>query len=133
MRRELEEAVVLTHPTIYRDLKPCSADDQRFECGDGWFQIIDELSGKLEAESSTQGADKLAVVQVKEKLGELRIYFRGTVSSRARDWISGAERESQSTCELCGQPGVLLARGAGVLQTRCHSCAQAAAARRAEH
>lgn len=122
MRQELEEAIVLTNPTIYRDLKPRSADGQRFECADGWFHIIDELSRKLEADSCAHGADKLAVVQVKEKLGELRIYVRGTVSSRVRDWIGTAECESRRTCELCGKPGVLV-REVGVFLTRCPSCA----------
>lgn len=74
-----------------------------FECSDGWFLIIWNLSEKLE---------KLGVkaTQVKEKYGGLRFYIEeGT--DEVFKIIDEAETQSLLTCELTGRPGLLCNKG----------------------
>ncbi|QCP47874.1 hypothetical protein FAZ95_00945 [Trinickia violacea] len=118
-----EKALLLEHPTIYRLLESRFANTERLECGDGWYDIIAELSGKLEAEAR-RVRDDLTVIQVKEKLGALRIYCRGAVTEAVRDWVASAECHSMRTCEFCGSPGTLR-KGAGRMRTLCAPCAVA--------
>jgi hypothetical protein len=98
MNRELENTLVATYPTIYRSLQPRFAGACLFECDDGWYRIIGELSSKLEAEARMSD---LFVIGVKEKLGSLRVYVRGTVADKVWDWVATAEHLSRSTCERC--------------------------------
>lgn len=85
--------------------------------GPGWFPILDRLLPKLK---------ELGVIdlsQVKEKLGELRVYASSSVDGKAhevRSAISKAEVESRKTCETCGEPGTIRHRGWS--KVRCDSC-----------
>jgi ribosomal protein S27AE len=121
MNRELENTLVATYPTIYRSLQPRFAGTCLFECDDGWYRIIDELSHKLEAEARMSD---LFVIGVKVKLGSLRVYVRGSIADRVWDWVTTAERLSQSTCERCGQPAVLRGHKDGRIRTLCPACAE---------
>ena len=70
-------------------------------CGDGWFSIIDELLGKI----NTIGNDGIRVVQIKNKLGALRIYFSSDTNddlSHIRALVSDYVLKSCHTCEMCG-------------------------------
>ena len=75
-----------------------------FECGDGWYDILDYLCGSIS--QYTYEADDLMVDQVKEKFGKLRFYL-----SREDDVIHGmvsmAEYMSGQICETCGERGQL--------------------------
>lgn len=81
-----------------------------FDCGDGWYDLIYELSEQIEAycQIDTEVTD-LIVVQVKQKFGELRFYVQPRII--AVEKIIGVARErSRQTCELTGQPGVVCNR-----------------------
>jgi len=103
------------YPRLYRDL---GADPKNscmafgFECGDGWFDIINRLSAKLEP---------LGVIasQVKEKYGTLRFYVH-SATDEAWDLIDEAELESSVTCEVCGEEGET--RDDGWVSTMCNKC-----------
>ena len=73
-----------------------------FECGDGWYDILDHLCGAIT--QYTHDPDEVYVDQIKEKFGRLRFYL-----SREDDVMHGmitlAEYMSGHTCELCGAPG----------------------------
>jgi hypothetical protein len=75
-----------------------------FECGDGWYGILDHLCGAIA--EYTYNSDDLYVDQVKEKFGRLRFYL-----SREDDVIHGmvsmAEYMSSQICETCGERGQL--------------------------
>lgn len=77
-----------------------------FDCGDGWYDLIYELSEQIEAyrQTDTEAAD-LIVVQVKQKFGELRFYVRPRIWE-VEKMIEVARDRSRRTCELTGQPGV---------------------------
>ena len=71
MKLELEQKLINKYPKLYKqhdwDMRQtCMC--WGFEVGDGWFDLINELSSKIEP----LGAE---AVQVKEKFGGLRFYF----------------------------------------------------------
>ena len=72
-----------------------------FDCHDGWFQLIYDLSKAI-----TELDDTVQVCQVKEKYGTLRFY---TNSGKPETWnqmnqlIVEAEMLSAETCEVCGK------------------------------
>ena len=123
MNQILEQAIVRANPTIFRELEPRFTDGRYFECSDGWYSIISEMAQRLESEAVALGHGRLSVVQVKEKLGGLRVYLRGDVSARAREWVELAERQSRQTCELCSMPGALRRRADSMVRTLCGPCA----------
>ena len=80
-----------------------------FETGDGWFDIIYELSAELERLIKTlypEERNNYYAVQVKEKFGLLNFYMSKTTKEMCLS-IGKAEGKSASTCEECGQPGKL--------------------------
>jgi hypothetical protein len=92
-----------------------------FETGDGWFNIIYELSAKLENLIETlppEERNTYYAVQVKEKFGLLNFYM-SRATEEMRSLIGEAEGKSVSTCEECGQPGKL--RGGRWLKTLCEA------------
>jgi hypothetical protein len=102
-----------------------------FECGDGWFQILDSLMGNIQNHIDWNNKNfekgytqykyvpQVTLDQVKEKFGTLRFYYTG-----GDDYISGlvsmAESMSAVTCESCGHPGEQT-RG-GWIKTNCKPC-----------
>lgn len=122
MRKELEDRIVAACPNIYRNSKP-RFEDVRFECGDGWYQLIMEISQILEAES-LRGRQPITVGIVKEKFGGLRFGYSGTVPGAVHDAAAAIERRSTITCEKCGQPGERQTRN-NWITTLCPACAKA--------
>jgi hypothetical protein len=92
-----------------------------FTHGDGWFEIIKDLSEKIVATGI-----KVKACQVKEKFGTLRYYVDfGEETSKEDvekiyDLIGKAEAKTEVTCEDCGAPGIL--RGKGWVRTICDKC-----------
>jgi hypothetical protein len=113
-----------------------------FECGDGWFNILDQLMGNIqhhidwkerqrevairfnskaasgEMREVPEEIPQVTVDQVKEKFGTLRFYYTG-----GDDYIDGlvsmAESMSSVTCETCGNPGK--STGGGWIKTVCEA------------
>lgn len=122
MRKELDEELCKKYPEIFKDRYAdmrTSAMCWGFDCGDGWYNIIDAVCAQIEnREYNNNNVDWLSVVatQVKEKYGTLRFYYTG-----GDDYIDGvvamAEAMSAVTCETCGAPGKL--REGGWLKTLC--------------
>lgn len=81
-----------------------------FDCGDGWYDLIHELSEQIEAYCQThpEAADVI-VMQVKQKFGELRVYVQPRIPA-VEAMIEVARERSRRTCELTGQPGVRCSR-----------------------
>jgi len=84
-----------------------------FECGDGWFDLIRDLSEKLEDKG-------VEAVQVKEKFGGLRFYLAGSTTDEIWKLVQDAEELSEKTCEICGEPGERY--GGGWIRTLCSAC-----------
>jgi len=109
MSPELEQKLVEKYPKLFS-----SKQFFGFECGDGWFDLLDYLCGAIK--EYTYDSDELTVDQVKEKFGRLRFYL-----SREDDVLHGmvsmAEYMSGRICETCGHRGKT--RGGSWMVTLC--------------
>lgn len=89
------------------------------QCGDGWYCLIDRLLRNVQVHAD-QGGVQPIVLQIKEKLGALRVYWR-PADDVVRGMTRLAENLSESTCEVCGHPGALVANEYGGRRTRCEA------------
>ena len=91
-----------------------------FECGDGWYGIIYQLSKELEQVAELAQVDVPKASQVKEKFGALRFYIRPVnkcIYDQVQELIRHAEELSIKTCEICGKSGKI--RRSPYIQTLC--------------
>ena len=127
MNKENTEKLLKRFPDLYRDyyLSPQqSCLCFGFECGDGWFKLLWDLSKKIEKY-------KITVIQVKEKFGGLRYYYYygGEETKDEKNWdrvdkiIIAAENLSLKTCELCGKRGK--PNTDGWMSVLCNKCRKA--------
>jgi hypothetical protein len=96
-----------------------------FECGDGWFNLIDNLCSILTHDIEHNDEPQIKAVQIKEKYGTLRFYVQGA-SPRQYGMIDFAEYLSGAICEECGLPGELCTTTGnyyGWYRTLCSECA----------
>jgi len=122
MTPDLEKKLVEKYPKIFsqKDLPPNqSLMCFGFECGDGWYDLLDDLCGKIQAYVDEGNYSQIEATQVKEKFGTLRFYINGG-DDYIWDVIEKAEVESGKICEQCGAPGKV--RGKGWLFTMCDLC-----------
>ena len=131
MRQELDKLLCEKYPKMMvnrnKDMKEtCMC--WGFECGDGWFNILDQLMSNIQHHidwnnknfekgyTQYKQVSQVTLDQVKEKFGTLRFYYTG-----GDDEISGMVRMAESisgvTCEECGNPGKC--RGSGWFYTAC--------------
>jgi hypothetical protein len=106
MKKELVDKLAEKYPTLFKDLwgdktKTCMA--WGIECGDGWYQILDDCFKEI---LECPSGDTIVLVQVKEKYGTLRIYTNSGTDC-IDEAIDRAEIKSETTCEDCGDFGVL--------------------------
>lgn len=146
MKLELEQQLVSKYPNLFKQYGGDPKDTCMafgFECGDGWYHLIDTLCDSIQGE--VNWINRLFVdfnysctaIQVKEKLGGLRFYYEFTYASDlsddqmkvllgSMDRISGmttlAERISQTTCENCG--GKCEREDAPFPRALCNACDQ---------
>ena len=92
-----------------------------FECGGGWYDIIDDLCQKIQNHVDAGKCDQVEAVQVKEKFGGLRFYVDGG-DDKVYEWIDVAEDESTKTCEYCGSSDHVSQSKGSWINTRCKKC-----------
>ncbi|WP_223415592.1 MULTISPECIES: MbcA/ParS/Xre antitoxin family protein [unclassified Pseudomonas] len=117
MQESLDALLCARYPAIF---SADSSAGQRlfgFECGDGWFTLIDAMCELIQHDIETNGTQQFVAVQVKEKFGGLRFYYRKG-SDYAAAVIELAEFLSPSICEICGALGKTVSLF-GWMQTRC--------------
>lgn len=93
-----------------------------FECGDGWYTLIHDLSEKLETlinKLPEEEQKHIYAVQVKEKFGTLRFYMSGA-TDEMYDLINKAEEASYNICETCSKPSIVI--GESWLVNQCKGC-----------
>ncbi|MGF6636517.1 hypothetical protein OKW39_003668 [Paraburkholderia sp. MM6662-R1] len=117
MRPELDAKLRANYPLIFTADTVADPDDPDlpampsafaswgFECGDGWYDLIDALCAALQ-NATANGAPQVVATQVKEKFGTLRFYASGHNSAQD-GMIELAEMLSARLCELCGNRGRL--------------------------
>lgn len=86
----------------------------------GWFGILDDMCRELVA----LGDPPFRFRQIKEKMGELRLYWHDPngdeieATEAQKIIISAAVKRAETTCETCGRPGILR-RDTGWIQVMC--------------
>ena len=127
MRQELDSLLCEKYPKmmVNRNLpmtETCMC--WGFDCGDGWYNILNQLMGNIQhhidwKNRNSEVVPQVTLDQVKEKFGTLRFYYTG-----GDDYISGmvtmAEAMSGVTCEGCGNVGER--KGGGWVHTYCEPC-----------
>lgn len=124
MREELDELLCKKYPKIFADRnKPMTETAMcwGFECGDGWFDLIDNLCSSIQNHIDYNHAPQIVAEQVKEKFGSLRFYYRGG-DEKISGMVWHAENLSGKTCEVCGAAGKT--RGRGWYYTACDAHAK---------
>lgn len=125
MKDQLFEELAKRHPDLFQ-----KSEVDYFECGDGWYDILDILCGKLNYpvhqcrsiiqhyinlnDQDKEAAEQAKLVialdnlptmrQVKEKFGTLRFYADG-VSDVQQAYITFAESMTGRVCQDCGNRG----------------------------
>lgn len=136
MRKELDERLCAAFPHLYYqrngDLRT-TALCWGFQCGDGWFQLLWDLSAKLEplciAEDAKYrkenpediGGPYFCVSTVKEKYGTLRVYLHHS-TDEMEELLNEAEDRSATVCESCGSAGAYINAEGYWKSTRCVPC-----------
>ena len=118
MKQELDEYLCKTFPKMFSERHLPMQETAMcwgFECGDGWFNIINQLCQNIQhhidwKNRSEELVAQVVVSQVKEKFGSLRFYYSG-----GDDAIDGMVRMAESmsgvTCETCGDVGTSTSEG----------------------
>ena len=75
-----------------------------FECGDGWYQLLYDLSLELVNYQAEHPELNIEAEQVKSKFGTLRFYLDGG-DGATQEMIERACQRASTTCELTGKPG----------------------------
>lgn len=108
--KDWRDELVESHAALFGP--PCTASGYP-ECGEGWREILEMACARM-ARALTDH-DRIAVEQIKEKYGTLRIYWSGTVSgvirTRIEEALALATARSACTCEVCGHEGRLHCSG----------------------
>lgn len=124
--RLFEEKLVAEFPNLYREMW----FDPKISCmafgvcvDSGWYQLIYDLSIKLEAlilELPQEDREKSFAAQVKQKFGSLRFYLDGATKEMS-SLINEAEEKSKTICEKCSAPGEYVSAH-GYIETICKDC-----------
>ncbi len=125
MSPENTTKLLTNFPLLYRNLR-----EQNFECRDGWFALVCQVSSDIELAAQRGGIPKTAktwpsVGILKEKFGSLRV--QGVTCSNAgvneiiRDLVEKASQQSEVTCESCGSLGERFEEGRNV-EVLCAVC-----------
>lgn len=98
------QKLLTAYPLLYRKLR-----EWGFECGDGWFDLVWQLSAEIELAARLEGIPESSdtwpsVGVVKYKLGDLRVQFIAPVSENIRALVDNARDLSVNICELCAAP-----------------------------
>jgi hypothetical protein len=95
------------------------------ECGDGWYELLDNLFENFTIIIKKYQLEDFCIFQIKEKFGKLSIYpnlYYGTkIDNFINELINNAEKESLKICEICGKEGKFI-NNHGIYMTRCEEC-----------
>jgi hypothetical protein len=129
MKKELDEQLCQKYPLIFANRhRPMNETAMcwGFDCGDGWFNILDQLCLNIQyyiewKNKKETVVEQVVADQVKEKFGTLRFYYSGG-DEHIAGMVAMAESMSGVTCEDCGKPG--RSRGVGWITTVCDEHAE---------
>ena len=76
-----------------------------YEIGVGWIPLVETFLKLAEWDAQYNKTPPVQILQVKEKFGELRIYYSGG-DKRTDAYVTFAMAMSKQMCEECGAPAV---------------------------
>ena len=130
MTKELDEKLCAKYPLIFAGRNKSMTETAMcwgFECGDGWYWLINRLCSNLQwntDHNNTSGKyPQVVAVQVKEKFGGLRFYIE-SASDAQYAVIDFAETLSEYTCEKCGSVKDVGQTTIRWVTTLCKECAE---------
>lgn len=90
---------------------------REIQCHEGWSDLLNGLLHTLQNhQDSNPQMSRIRICQVKEKWGELRVYFSGG-DAFCMGAIALATQLSLATCEVCGRAGTMI--GERWVKVRC--------------
>lgn len=120
MNSKLDKKLCISFPMLYNnqniDNKNLYFD---FECNNGWYKLIHQLSSNIENILKKDDLPFYAV-QVKQKFGALRFYMNQT-NDKINKLICDAETQSNKICEECGDIGKITNRNS-YFYCLCQNC-----------
>lgn len=137
MNKTLDNFLVEAYPRIFIDRSKTAFEScmgRGFECGNGWFPIINSLCYNIQQhidgcnqyvkKPEEEKIPQFIAEQVKEKFGALRIYYRGG-DKYCQGLVDMAATWSWSTCEICGDGGKrLVGHTKGWIGSVCGECSK---------
>lgn len=133
MKKALTAEIYLKCPIIFRGHSKGPKQTLMyfgFECDDGWFDLISELSYQIERiarklrETGVAPNRTPMVSQVKEKYGTLKYYVNNS-TSEIQESVEIAGIKSSKTDEECGHLGSLKRLNECWYKTLCEQCESA--------
>ena len=133
MKEQNTKRLLKRYPKIFKEYyKPMTETCMcwGFECGDGWYPLINSLCDSLQFDTDNNGFPQVVASQVKEKYGTLRFYYN--IESSEDEYyenkcgsqegkIRFAELLSGYICETCGSND-RVEQTKGWIVTLCHKC-----------
>lgn len=123
MKKELQNKLYKKYPKIFaqknlgpRETLMCFG----FECGDGWYWLIDGLCSSLQWHTDKNSYPQVEAIQVKEKFGGLRFYTNN-IDDYLSGYIAFAETLSYKICDKCGTTNNITTTK-GWIRTICKEC-----------
>lgn len=118
-------------PCLYRGRNKSPQESSMhfgFECDDGWFELIWNLSQAIEDEAQSRGLKPHYkrwpdATQVKQKFGSLRFHLAKHTEA-AHALIDEARTASETICEACGAPAASVANARRQIKTLCSTHAK---------
>ncbi len=107
MNNELTEKLYTEFPRLYHGHTKSPEESSMcwgFECGDGWFELIYNLSRDLTRYLEKHPTLDFEVMQVKNKFGSFRYYVEGG-DENTHKLIEDARERAKHVCELTGKEG----------------------------
>ena len=105
MNKELTEKLWNNFPLTY-------SHKVGFEHDDGWYDIVREMSERIEAVLQEQDYSPSRVEpfflmrQIKQKFATLTVYYNNNCNDKEiEDAVEEAYQKSKKTCEICGKEG----------------------------
>lgn len=106
------------YPLVFPNRDP----EYGFQCGNGWYQLLDALFYVINKDLSKLPEDerKFRILSLKEKYGKLNIKCEHT-TEYIKATLLQAEEMSGHICETCGEYGELR-DSAHWIKVRCNEC-----------
>jgi len=126
MKIELQNKLYKKYPKIFaqKDLTiQQSCMPWGFDCGDGWYWLIENLCGCIQSyidNNKHLKIEQTEATQVKEKFGRLDFYTSGGDELiEGMVWLT--HYQSAEICEVCGS-SENVSQSKGWIYTRCEKC-----------